>query len=61
MKLVMVRAYTCGLIIGIHLVCWWRDMVIELYMILIVGWMLGWIQLFEMVIGAENLFALILL
>jgi len=61
MKLVMVRAYTCGLIIDIHLVCWWRDMVIELYMILIVGWMLGWIQLFEMVIGAENLFALILL
>jgi hypothetical protein len=46
MKLVMVRAYTCGLTIDIHLEFWWRDMVIELYMILSVGWMLGWIQLF---------------
>jgi hypothetical protein len=57
MKLVMVRAYTCGLIIDIHLVCWWRDMVIELYMILRVGW----IQLFKMVIGVGTLLALILL
>jgi hypothetical protein len=55
MKWGMGSTFICGLIIGILLVLWWRNMVTELCMTLRAGWMLGWSRSLEMAIGAGNL------
>jgi hypothetical protein len=61
MKWGMGSTFICGLIIGILLVLWWRNMVTELCMMLKAGWMLGWRRFLEMEIGAGNLLVLTIL